>query len=85
MAKETVTKTIFDAIDEFRLSKTCAESLTHILSDMVDDTPFSCTLEVIDPCHPVQRMYACITSIQHQLKAIETIVESMPSLAGASM
>jgi hypothetical protein len=80
MANDTVTKTICDAVDEFDLQHTCASSLTCIMHDLLDDYRFECDLEVNDPWHPAQRLYACINAIQHQLKTIENIVHTMPNL-----
>ena len=80
MANMNVPKTIDEAIDEFAMSKRCAESLAHILTDILDDSKFECALEINDPAHPVQLMYACITAIQYRLKDIETIIYSVPAL-----
>jgi len=70
-------KTLNDQIDDFNLQLVSAQSMSHILEDLILDSTEVCTLAISDPMHDVQRMHACILAIRSKLDEIKVTVFAM--------
>ena len=69
-----------DYLDALDGQRRYAQTLTHMLYDLLNDQHDKPDLDVNDPASVTQRMYACVEAIQDRLAAIGRIEEDISSL-----